>query len=190
MTVFTPVKPVWGQLWTRAVFIWVRASATGTPDIHTLSFIHFARWGLIRRLPDFGQPRERLRHPLFMFESNYNGSFEAYIDAFAQVLGKGMSAFWGSSYGFPGPLPVRPFKEYIRANEFVTAHYYSAYPTASVDSWRDEAAGDLTLITVPDPESSSAYVFAISNGESVVDMLQWGPADWIGTQWGHLCSGL
>jgi hypothetical protein len=134
MTIFTPVKRVWGSLWVWVVFAWIRASATGTPDIRKLSFIHFARWGLIRRIPDYGQPRERLRQPLFMFESNYNGSFEAYIDAFAQVLGKGMSVFWGSSYGFPGPLPVKPFKGYIRANEFVTAHYYSAYPATSATS--------------------------------------------------------
>jgi hypothetical protein len=132
MTIFTPLKAVYGELWVRAVFLWVRSSATGMPAIRTLSFIHFARWGVVARLPRYGQPRERLRRPLFMFESNYNGSFEAYIDAFAQILGSGMAAFWGTSYGFPGPLPVKPFKTYIRVNEFVAAHYYSAYPAASV----------------------------------------------------------
>jgi hypothetical protein len=66
-----------------------------------------------------------------MFESNYNGTFEQYIDAFAKVLGTGMNMFWFTSFGFPGPLPVQPFKDYIRANEFVLDHYYSAYPTES-----------------------------------------------------------
>ena len=42
-----------------------------------------------------------------------------------------MAAFWGSSYGFPGPIPVEPFKAYIRKNEFVANHYWSAYPAAT-----------------------------------------------------------
>jgi hypothetical protein len=39
-----------------------------------------------------------------------------------------MRAIWGTSYGFPGPIPVEPFKAYIRRNEYVANHYWSAYP--------------------------------------------------------------
>ena len=136
MTLFTPVRrwarfPVAGWLATEVVFLWVRANLTGSSDIKKLSFIHFARWGIIRDIPDLGQPVERLEHPMFMFESNYNGTFEQYIDAFSKVLESGMTAFWFTSAGFPGPLPVQPFKDYIRRNEFVLDHYYSAYPTES-----------------------------------------------------------
>ncbi|HET7488097.1 MAG TPA: hypothetical protein VFJ85_09220 [Acidimicrobiales bacterium] len=120
-----------GRLATEAVFLWVRATITGSNDIQTLSFIHFARWGIIRKLPSPAGPSSRLAQPLFLFESNYNGTFEQYIDAFAQVLGPGMESFWFTSYGFPGPLPVQPFKDYIRSNEFVLDHYYLAYPTVS-----------------------------------------------------------
>jgi hypothetical protein len=42
-----------------------------------------------------------------------------------------MKAIWGTSFGFPGPLPVEPFKAYIRHNEFVANHYFSAYPGAT-----------------------------------------------------------
>ena len=42
-----------------------------------------------------------------------------------------MKKIWGSSYGFPGPLPAGPFKDYIRNNEYEVSHYYSAYPQAS-----------------------------------------------------------
>ena len=145
MTLFSPVRrwarfplnlwgkvvglPVPGRPATEAIFIWVRANLTGGNDIKKLSFIHFARWGIIRTIPDLGQPKEHLEHPMFMFESNYNGTFEQYIDAFSNVLKSGMTAFWFTSYGFPGPLPVQPFKDYIRQNEFVLDHYYSAYPT-------------------------------------------------------------
>jgi hypothetical protein len=114
-----------------AVLALLRAFPGPARTIQELSFIHFARWIVIRRLPDHGQPRDRLRQPLLMFESNYNGTFDQYIDAFANVLGRGMTAIWGTSYGFPGPQPVTPFKRYIHANEFVADHYYSAYPTAT-----------------------------------------------------------
>ncbi len=147
MTVFTPVRG-WARLpshagvegkgvrvpgWpaTEAVFLWVRANRTGLADIKKLSFIHFARWGIIRSIPDLGQGAEHLRRPLFMFESNYNGTFEQYIDAFSKVIGSGIQAFWFTSDGFPGPIPVQPFKEYIRANELVLDHYYCAYPVES-----------------------------------------------------------
>jgi hypothetical protein len=42
-----------------------------------------------------------------------------------------MTAFWGSSYGFPKPLPTAPFKQYIQDNETVADHYYCAYPDAT-----------------------------------------------------------
>ncbi len=42
-----------------------------------------------------------------------------------------MKAIWGTSFGFPGPLPVEPFKDYIRRNEYVANHYWSAYPGAT-----------------------------------------------------------
>ena len=134
MTIVTPIRPWYrlgGSLLVRTVFRFARY-VTRTPGaIQELSFIHFARWGLIERFPDFGQPAEQLRQPLFMFETNYNGSFDQYIDAFSNVLTSGMTLFWGTSYGFPGPKPVTRFETYIHANEYLAGHYHSAYPGAS-----------------------------------------------------------
>jgi len=139
MTVLTPVRPWYtppflppgGLLVVKAVFLFARLKTRRPGTIEELSFIHFARWGLIRRIPDFGQPPEDLRQPLFMFESNYNGSFDQYIDAFSYILTTGMTLFWGTSYGFPKPKPVGRFKRYIHTNEYVAQHYYSAYPAAT-----------------------------------------------------------
>ena len=87
---------------------------------------------------------ERLNHPYLLFESNFNGAWEQYIDAFSEVVAFRMKAIWGTSFGFPGPLPVEPFKAYIRHNEFVANHYFSAYPGATtseiVSAARVEAA--------------------------------------------------
>ena len=98
---------------------------------------------MIKRFPD-GGTGERLNHPYLLFESNFNGTWDQYIDAFSEVVPFRMKAIWGTSFGFPGPLPVEPFKGYIRRNEFVANHYFSAYPGATtteiVSAARVEAA--------------------------------------------------
>jgi hypothetical protein len=113
-------------------FLFIRLRTNSLKTLRQLSFIHAARWSLVRRLPANGdQPEIRLRFPHLYFESNFNGGWEEYIDAFSYVLTAGMWGFWGSSYGFPQALPSGPFKQYIRDNEFVANHYYSAYPEAT-----------------------------------------------------------
>ncbi len=132
ITVFSTVR-WWGRPFLPALFLVTRRVPALTRPLRTLSFIHFARWCLVRRLPYNGPPqrREPLRHPHLYFESNFNGGWEEYIDAFSRVLGSGMTAFWGSSYGFPRPLPTGPFKAYIQANEYEADHYHCAYPAAT-----------------------------------------------------------
>ena len=93
-----------------------------------LSFIHYARWVIVKEFPPGG---EKLHYPYLLFESNFNGSWDQYIDAFSEVVPARMKGIWGTSYGFPGPIPVEPFKDYIRANEYVANHYWNAYPGAT-----------------------------------------------------------
>jgi hypothetical protein len=129
ITVITPVKP-WGKPVLKLVF-WAGRNLTFTlKKLEQLSFIHFARWAVIERFPD-GGAGERMHHSYLFFESNFNGTWDQYIDAFSEVVPSRMKAIWGSSYGFPGPIPVEPFKAYIRRNEYVANHYWSAYPGAS-----------------------------------------------------------
>ncbi len=129
ITVLTPVKP--GGRFLLAIVFWVGRNATWTlKKLQQLSFIHFARWIVIRRFPDGGSG-ERLNHTYLFFESNFNGLWDQYIDAFSEVVPDRMKGIWGTSYGFPGPIPVEPFKEYIRKNEYVANHYWSAYPGAT-----------------------------------------------------------
>jgi hypothetical protein len=129
ITVITPVKP-WGRV-ALAVVFWAGRHLTFTlKKLEQLSFIHYARWAVIPRFPD-GGAGERLHHTYLLFESNFNGTWDQYIDAFSEVVPARMKAIWGSSYGFPGPIPVEPFKAYIRRNEYIANHYWSAYPGAS-----------------------------------------------------------
>ena len=80
------------------LFWYSRLRPSSRAKLAELSFIHFARWTLVSACRD-GQ---RLRYAHLFFESNFNGGWEEYIDAFSHVLTKGMKKFWGSSYGYPG----------------------------------------------------------------------------------------
>ncbi|WP_328474736.1 hypothetical protein OHA21_16000 [Actinoplanes sp. NBC_00393] len=133
LTVISPVRAPWA-LFLEPVFALAQAVPALSRTARNLSFIHFAQWSLIRRIPVNGPPQhpEDLRYTHLLFASNFNGSWNQYIDAFSRILTLGMKVFWGSSYGFPGPIPTEPFKKYIRRNEFVPDHYYSAYPAATV----------------------------------------------------------
>jgi len=106
--------------------------------LETLSFIHYARWTIISAIPYNGEPqqREKLHYDYLFFETNFNGTWDEYIDAFSEVVPDRMKAIWGSSYGFPGPQPVGPFKAYIHQNDLPIAHYYAAYPDASTSMAR------------------------------------------------------
>lgn len=132
LTTFSSVK-WWGRVELPLFFAYLRLRRGSLSALRQLSFIHSARWALIRRIPYNGppQPRRRLRCPHLFFESNFNGGWEEYIDAFSYVLPSGMWGFWGSSYGYPGSLPAGPFKAYIKRNQVVASHYYSAYPEAT-----------------------------------------------------------
>jgi hypothetical protein len=123
ITVFSSVK-WWGRLWLPAFFWYARHFPRKT--LAELSFIHFARWSIVTRLPG-----SKLRHPQLFFESNFNGGWEEYIDAFSHVLTQGMTFFWGSSRGYPKPLPVAPFKAYIKSHEIEASHFWSAYPDST-----------------------------------------------------------
>jgi len=132
ITVLSPVKPGW-TLWLRALFFAGTHLTSSLEKLQQLSFIHYARWAILERRWPGGDRRrgERLRYRYLLFESNFNGTWDEYIDAFSEVVPTRMKLIWGSSYGFPGPLPVEPFKAYIRKNEFPIEHYYSAYPQAT-----------------------------------------------------------
>src|SRR4051794_20924606 len=109
MTVFSLVRP---RLVTVLEFVLgVGRLQRSSSNVRKLSYIHFARLALIRRFPHLGQDAEQVPMPLLLFESNYDGTFEDYIDVFSERIPRTMEAFWGTSYGFPGVKPVSPFKD-------------------------------------------------------------------------------
>ena len=132
LTVISVVRPL-GVPWLRFLFF----VATHVPQIlnrlRKLSFIHFARWSIMRELPGAGPGGKplKLRNTHLFFESNFNGTWSQYIDAFSYCVPRDIEAIWKSSYDFPGALPAQPFKAYIIGHEYEAEHYYSAYPEAT-----------------------------------------------------------
>jgi hypothetical protein len=132
MNVLTPMRPrrTWFNMF---LFRAVRALPERLGGLLGLSIIHFARWVMIRQKdwPDLGQGKERLQNDYMLFCSNFNGTWDQYIDAFSDGLPTGLDMLWYSSTKYPGSIPITPFKTYIRHNQIDTDYYYVATPGAA-----------------------------------------------------------
>lgn len=129
MNVVTPMRP--GVTWiNNFIFMLSRALPSTLSGLLGLGFIHFARWVIIRRdqWPQLGQPEAKLSNDYMLFCSNFNGTWDQYIDAFADGIPGGLDLFWYSSTKYPNSIPITPFKNYIRANQIDTNYYYNATP--------------------------------------------------------------
>ena len=136
MNAITPQK--WWKTWiVRLIFFILEKFPKTTTGLVELSFIHFARWVIVprRKFPhvDPKQPVEELRYDYMLFFSNFNGTWNQYIDAFSAVLSTGLNAIWRWSEKFPGSVPVTPFKQHIARCQFDTDYYYTAYPYATTN---------------------------------------------------------
>ncbi len=136
MNAITPMRP-W-KTWILRAFFFVLAHVKPLQaDLVNLSFIQFARWVVIprNRFPFLGknQQPEELQYDYLLFFSNFNGTWNQYIDAFSAVLSKGLDLVWRWSEKFPGSVPVTPFKQYIARVQFDTDYYYTSYPQATAN---------------------------------------------------------
>ena len=132
MNAVTPMRPykTWVQ---RTIFMASRALPSGLAGLLGLSIIHFARWVIIKRnqWPDLGQGKQNLQNDYMLFCSNFNGTWDQYIDAFSDGIPSGLDLFWFTSTRYPHSIPITPFKDYIRANQIDTDYYYNATPGAA-----------------------------------------------------------
>jgi hypothetical protein len=124
--------------WLAWLFLTVMRRVSKLRMARQLDFIHFAQWQRVRskKLPRLSpdQPREGFSYDFFMFTTHYNGDWDQYIDTFARVahIRRGMWWLWRFSQGFPGPIPLRNFKQFIHYQTYAESLYYSAYPAATV----------------------------------------------------------
>ena len=141
MNVLTPMRP-WLTWVNRFAFMIARVVPSGLTGLLGLSFIHFARWTIIKRdqWPVMGDEKRKpaLDNDYMLFCSNFNGTWDQYIDAFSDGIPLGLDFFWYSTTNYPHSIPITPFKNFIRKNQVDTDYYYNSVP--GVAQWDVKAA--------------------------------------------------
>jgi len=131
MNVITPMNP-WITWINRLLFMGARGLPSNLAGLLGLSLIHFARWVIIKRdqwpHPDGPDGQKNLQNDYMLFCSNFNGTWDQYIDAFSDGIPNGLDLFWISSTKYPKSIPITPFKNYITFNQIFTDYYYNATP--------------------------------------------------------------
>ena len=124
LTLLTPIQPGHSDR-VRAVMAAIdgyanRLSSPGS--LIGVSTIHFVKWTIL----DGGQ---RL-----LMISDYDGSWESYIDEFAEMILSGLDAIWITAAGYPpdGARDVPAFKRFLRTHQVPSEVFFSAYPDATV----------------------------------------------------------
>jgi hypothetical protein len=89
-----------------------------------ISTIHFVRWFVV----DDGR---RL-----IMVSDYDGSWENYIDEFAEMILSGLDAIWETAFGYPpdGARDLPAFKRFLRLHQVPSELFFSAYPNTTVQN--------------------------------------------------------
>lgn len=119
----------------RSVGLILRALATDG-YLGTMRTIHFAHWALAGN-------GSRL-----LFFSNFDGSWESYLDDFIEKAHGGLSLAWGNCVGFPssrflvlgGAGHGRQFKVWARHSMAPALFWFSAYPNETVNQIERQAA--------------------------------------------------
>jgi hypothetical protein len=171
MNLVTPIKGLMVAI-NKLVF-W----AVGTPlfekqlnGLLTLSMIHYARW-VILRAEDFprlsrAQPKEELEYGYMMFFSNFNGSWEQYVDSFSAAIPSGLDLLWFRNVGWPKSVPEQPFHRYVEFNQIWTDYYYNAYPMAASNDVKaaQRVKGKLELMVRETAEATPSQFIVAYNG--------------------------
>ncbi len=149
MNVITPIR--WYKVWINKLIFWYAGRNPSTlKGLITLSLIHYARWVIIPRdcFPRLApsQPKEELKYSYMLFFSNFNGSWDQYVDSFTFAIPAGLDLFWKWNVRYPKSVPLTPFHNYIQHNQLMTAHYYNAYPMASSNDVKSAKRLKLALI--------------------------------------------
>jgi len=88
--------------------------------------VHFCQWVLLDNIN-------------YVFLSNYDHSWNAYLDDFGDNIATGLLKIWGQGIGMPGVTDLGAFKQYVRSVMVPHSQWYSAYPELSTRHiWNNE----------------------------------------------------
>jgi Dyp-type peroxidase family len=97
--------------------------------------IHYAKWF---RLPG---------HDKLIFQANYDGSWQSYLEDFIMKAHLGQTAAWSNGVGFPetrflildGAQDGDRFKRWVRRQQVIAPLWYSRFPHLTTDQIRNNA---------------------------------------------------
>ena len=145
MNAITPMR--WHTAWLNRFFFWVsgrftsflgRASDAVADSLRALG--HRQRRVSFHGSVPTSQKRQ-LKYHYMIFFSNFNGSWDQYVDSFSSAISAGLDMFWIFNIKYPKSIPMLPFHRYITANQIWTDHYYNAYPMASSNDVKSAQQG-------------------------------------------------
>ena len=158
MASITIVKRGWLRRFILRLVLWavnLRARAQATHgELSGIPSIHFAHWSLI----DHGY---RL-----LFLSNFDGSWENYLDDFIDKASPGLTAVWSNTLYFPrtsfllcgGAKDGPRFKAVARDSQTVTNAWYSAYWNLTVQGIDNNSSIRERLLTSLDPKATEEWL--------------------------------
>jgi hypothetical protein len=157
MASITTVKPGLFRrvtLWTVLWLVNLIARTADKGELSGIPSIHFAHWSLI----DKGR---RL-----FFVSNFDGSWENYLDDFIDKASPGLTAIWSNTIGFPktswlikeGARDGSRFKANARDKQTYTNVWYSAYTQLTVQTIDNNSAIREELFTSLDDTATRDWV--------------------------------
>ena len=128
-------RMIWLPLAARVVAAAVDKGLFRTGFLANVGTVHLARWVAL--------PKTRK----WVFFSNYDGSWESYLEDFITKSNMGVNAMWSSTEGFPktehlfwgGSTDGDRFKRFARRSMIPTRFWYSAYPELTAEEIRKNA---------------------------------------------------
>jgi hypothetical protein len=158
MASITIVKPGWLRRLTLRTVLFVINLLARAKEVHGvlsgIPSIHFAHWSVI----DNGK---RL-----LFLSNFDGSWENYLDDFIDKASAGLTAIWSNTLNFPrtkflvwgGARDGPRFKAVARDSQTVTNAWYSAYWDLTVQGIDNNSSIREDILKPLDGDAAKAWL--------------------------------
>ncbi len=138
-TAVTALKTGWFRKLTLAMSLWgieqLVVNLCRPGFVLDMGTIHYAKWF---RLPG----RDKL-----IFQANYDGSWESYLEDFIMKAHQGQTAAWSNGVGFPrtkflideGAQDGDRFKRWVRRQQVLAPFWYSRFRRLTTDQIRNNA---------------------------------------------------
>lgn len=158
-----PLKKGWYRKVTLAAALWgigqLVVNSYRPGFVVDMGTIHYAKWF---RLAGSKQ---------FVFMSNYDGSWESYLEDFIMKAHQGQTAAWSNGEGFPrtrflmldGAEDGDRFKRWVRCQQIPTQFWYSRFPALTTNQIRTNAMIHDGLMRATTDTAARAWIDCIGS---------------------------